>query len=157
VLTRQALPTLDRTSSADGKGLAPASGLSRGAYVLRDPREGAQVSLLASGSEVSVALAAGDLLTKQGVRARVVSFPCWSFFERLGEAEREEVLGRGLPRVAVEAAASLGWHRWVGARGAIVSIDRFGASAPGAKVLQEYGITPEHVAAEALRLLGARS
>jgi transketolase len=148
ILTRQGLVTLDRS---DGR-LAPASRLARGAYVLRDASD-ARVSLIATGSEVETALAAADLLAAKAVRARVVSFPCWSFFERLSEEERQAVLGPGV-RVAVEAAASFGWHRWVGASGRIVGLDRFGASAPGPRVQKELGFSPENVAHVALEALG---
>ena len=152
-LTRQALPVLDR------RRLAPAAGLARGAYVLREAAGGSPaVSLLATGSEVEVALAAAETLEASGVPTRVVSMPSWDLFAALPPAEREAVLGAGIPRVAVEAAASLGWHRWVGPDGGLVTLDRFGASAPAPRLFQELGITAGHVVAEARRVLAdARS
>lgn len=140
ITSRQNLPVLDGTS---------AEGVARGGYVLRDV-PGAQVSLVATGSEVHVAVAAAEELATAGVAARVVSLPCWERFEKLDSAEREDVLGAGLPRVGVEAGVSLGWHRWVDD---VVSIDRFGASAPGDVVLRELGITTAAVVAAATNLL----
>ncbi len=150
VLSRQDLPVLDRDR------LAPARLLTRGAYVLAgsDSRRDDLV-LLASGSEVHVALAAGELLrSEHGLSARVVSMPSWELFEQQDERYRRRVLPPDIPvRLAVEAAASLGWSRWVGNRGAAVGVDRFGASAPGSVVLEQYGFTAENVAARALELL----
>jgi transketolase len=145
VLTRQDVPVLDRGA------LAPASGTRRGGYVLRDAEGGASkgdpdVVLIATGSEVAVALGAADLLAREGVRARVVSFPCSSVFAEQDESYRAEVLPDAVPRVAVEAAASFGWERWVGRDGAVVALDRFGASAPGPRLMQELGFTADHVA-----------
>jgi transketolase len=140
VLTRQAVATPDR-----GPGrLAPASGLAAGAYAIREVA-GARATLLASGSEVEVALGAADLLAAEGIPVRVVSFPSWELFERLAPAERESVLGPAL-RIAVEAGATLGWHRWVGPDGIVLGIDRFGASAPGPRLMAEFGFTPENLA-----------
>jgi transketolase len=150
VLTRQSVPNLDRAA------LAPASGLARGAYVLRPCEGRPDVVLLASGSEVECALGAATRLEAQGVRTRVVSFPCWERFARLDAAEREAVLGVGALRVVVEAGASHGWHRWAGADGAFVTVEQFGASAPGARVMREFGFTAENVAEVARRALEAR-
>jgi transketolase len=150
ILSRQDLPVLDR-----GR-LAPARLLARGAYVLAgsDSRRDDLV-LLASGSEVHVALAVADLLRSgHGLSARVVSMPSWELFEQQDETYRRRVLPPDIPaRLAVEAAATFGWSRWVGDAGAIVGIDRFGASAPGAAVLERYGFTAENVAARAIELL----
>jgi len=143
VLTRQAVPTLDRARFADPEGVR------RGAYVLDREAGGAapDVILIASGSEVSVALAAAEKLRASGIRPRVVSMPCWRLFEQQSAAYQDEVLPPAVTaRVAVEAGASLGWHQFVGRDGAIVAVDRFGASAPGETVMREYGFTPEHVA-----------
>ncbi len=141
IASRQNLPVLATTS---------AEGVRAGGYVLVDAPDAA-VSLVATGSEVSVAVDAAALLADRGIAARVVSLPCWEWFAERPAAEREAVLGEGLPRVGVEAQVSLGWHRWVDD---VVSIDRFGASAPGDVVMRELGITPEAVADRAAELLG---
>lgn len=146
VLTRQALATLDRTR------LAPAEGLRQGGYVLREAA-GARLTLVATGSEVELALAACERLEQQGQPARVVSLPAWDLFGQRPAAEREAVLGPGTVRVGIEAAASLGWERWVGAGGALVTLDRFGASAPAGRLFQELGFTADHVARVALGAL----
>ena len=141
VLTRQKIPVLPPEKVFRGDGAA------RGAYVLEDAENGRpDVLLLASGSEVSVAMAARKLLAEEGVAARVVSMPC---MERFGEQEagyREAVLPPSVPaRVSVEAGSTYGWERYVGDRGASVGIDRFGASAPAERIFRELGITPEAV------------
>jgi len=143
VLTRQALPTLDRTQ------FAPASGLQKGAYVLADAVDSQpQVLLLASGSEVSVCVAAYQQLQGQGIQARVVSMPSWELFERQDEAYRNSVLPPDVgARVGVEQAATLGWDRYVGAQGCMVGMHTFGASAPLAALQQKFGFAPEHVVA----------
>jgi len=140
ILSRQDLPVL---AEADPDGVA------RGAYVLRDAEDPAVV-LVGTGSELSVAIAAADLLAEEGVAARVVSMPSWELFERQDEEARAEVLPPGLPSVAVEAGVSQGWERWVDR---VVSVERFGASAPGAVVLEKLGITPEATAGAARELL----
>jgi transketolase len=140
VLTRQKLPVLDRAS------LAPASGVARGAYVLAGDAEPPRVILIATGSEVSLALAARERLARDGIRARVVSMPSWGLFAAQPESYRNEVLPPEVrARVGVEAGVSFGWERWVGTDGATVAVDRFGASAPGDVVLRELGFTVEHV------------
>ncbi len=140
VLTRQDLPTLD----------GPAD-VARGAYVLAD---GDDCILIGTGSEVSVALAARDLLAADGIGARVVSMPSFELFSAQPAEYRESVLPSAQrARVAVEAAATFGWERWVGLDGAIVGIDRFGMSAPGEEVLRALGITPQAVADAARGLL----
>jgi transketolase len=141
ILTRQALPTFDR------KRFAAASGLSKGAYVLADAEGGKpEVLLMATGSEVSLCVDAYEELTRQGIRARVVSMPSWELFERQSEEYRQTVLPRTVKaRVAVEQASTLGWCRYVGIDGAILGMKTFGASAP-LKVLQkEFGFTTDHV------------
>ncbi len=149
VLTRQKVPVLDRSACA------PAEGLARGAYVLRDPPGGRpEVLLIGTGSEVALALGAQELLAREGVAARVVSMPSWELFAAQPRAYRDSVLPPTLRRrLAVEAATSFGWERWLGAEGEMVGIERFGASAPGDVVLREFGFTAEHVAARARALL----
>ncbi len=142
ILTRQKVPVLDRTR------LAPAEGLRRGGYVLaREPGNGLpEVILLATGSEVALAVEAWERLTAEGVRARVVSLPSWELFEAQPQAYREEVLPPQVTaRVALEAAASLGWERYVGPKGRVLSVERFGASAPYQVIAQHYGFTVERV------------
>lgn len=146
VLSRQKLPAIDRT------GRAPASELAKGAYVLSDPPDGEPEALvIATGSEVWKALEAQALLAEEGLRVRVVSMPSWEIFQAQPVEYREEVLPPGITaRVSVEAAASLGWERWVGDRGRIIAIDRFGASAPGETNMEKFGFTAERIA-EAVR------
>jgi transketolase len=154
VLTRQEVPTLDRTIYAS------AELLRRGAYVLNpsDDDKGPDVILIASGSEVALIVAAEPLLRKANVCARLVSMPSWRLFEEQTVEYRESVLPSSVTaRLAVEAASPLGWERWTGLRGALIGIDRFGASAPGATLFKEYGFTVEHVVDEALALAGRRS
>jgi transketolase len=150
VLTRQKVPVLDRTTHA------PADGLRRGAYVLREAPGGApELLLIATGSEVHLALAAQAVLERDGVRARVVSMPSWELFEAESPEYRERVLPPAVrARLAVEAGATLGWARWVGDAGAVIGLDRFGASAPGEVVLRELGFTVDRVVACARTLLG---
>ena len=148
-LTRQALPTLNRTQ------FAPVDGLARGAYVLAEA-EGGQpdVILIATGSEVHVALAARELLARRGVAARVVNMPSWELFERQPKDYRDAVLPLALTaRLAVEAGVAHGWHRYVGPAGDVVSIERFGASAPYKVLWEKFGFTAENVTARALALL----
>jgi transketolase len=149
VLTRQTVPHLDRSGAKN-------PGVARGAYVLADAESGApDVILIGTGSEVGLCVEAREKLKSFGVQARVVSMPCWSLFEAQDEAYRESVVPRGIKkRVTVEAAASLGWHRWAGDEGTVIGVERFGASAPGQDVLAHLGFTPDHVASAALRLLG---
>jgi transketolase len=152
VLTRQAVPTLDRSRFAD------ADGLRRGAYVLDREPAGAgppDVILIASGSEVSLIVEAAEKLRAGGIQARLVSMPCWRLFEQQPAAYRDAVLPPGITaRVAVEAGTSFGWHRFVGDGGTVVAVDRFGASAPGETVMREYGFTSAHVADVARGVLG---
>src|SRR3954462_4957033 len=142
VLSRQALPVL-----AD----ASAEGVARGAYVLRDVSDPG-VTLVGTGSELSVAIAAAEQLDADGIRARVVSMPSWELFAAQDEAYRDSVLASDVPSVSVEAGISQGWERWVDRS---VSIDRFGASAPGPEVLRRLGITAEAVAGAAGGLVAA--
>jgi len=147
ILTRQALPVIDRACHA------PAQGVSRGAYILRDT-DHPEVILMGTGSEVQLALAAQEILAAQKVKARVVSMPCWELFDRQSDEYREAVLPLSLrARVAVEAGTTLAWGRYVGLDGAIVGLDRFGASAPYQVLYQKLGITAEAVAEAARRVL----
>jgi len=154
VLTRQNLPVLDR--SAKG-GHADAAGLRHGAYVLRDAGDGApRAILIATGSEVALALAAQNELTKQGIATRVVSMPSWELFEAQDQAYRDQVLPPEITaRVSIEAGATFGWEHWIGAKGAAIGIDRFGASAPGGRIFEELGFTPENVVRTVRGVLGA--
>jgi transketolase len=146
-LTRQALPTLDRTK------LGAASGLHQGAYVLRDAPQ-PQVILIGTGSEVQLCLGAAEKLAAEGVAARVVSMPSWELFERQSQAYRDSVLPPDVrARVAVEAASSFGWQRWIGDHGAFVGMHGFGASAPLADLLKKFGFTVDAVVAAARRQL----
>jgi transketolase len=154
VLTRQKVPTLDRTRYAS------AEGARRGAYTLADATDAEgkptapQLVLLSTGSEVSLCLDARDELQKAGTPTRVVSMPCWELFDEQDEQYRASVIPRDVTaRLAVEAAASLGWDRYVGERGGFVCLDRFGASAPGATALKNLGFNVENVVAQARALL----
>ncbi|HLG46870.1 MAG: transketolase [Pseudomonadota bacterium] len=146
VLSRQALPTL-RTVPGD----ANLSG--RGAYVLREAAGRRDVTLLATGSEVAIAVTAAEALLKEGINAAVVSMPCWELFEAQDDAYRRAVLGQA-PRIGVEAAARLGWDRWIGERGRFIGMNGFGASAPAEDLYRHFGITAEAITAAARTLLG---
>ena len=148
-LTRQKVPTLDRAE------LAAASGVERGAYVLWESADEPDLILLATGSEVAVALEAGRKIAgENGTHVRVVSMPCWELFEQQSPEYREEVLPPDVrARLAVEAGVALGWKQWVGDRGDSVSLERFGASAPGTEVLERLGYNVENVVARATTLL----
>jgi transketolase len=144
VLTRQDVPVLEGTANG---------GLARGAYVLADPVDQARIVIIGTGSEVSVCLAAATRLEADGIPTRVVSMPSWELFAEQDEAYRDSVLLPEVPRLAVEAAASFGWDRWADES---VSIDRFGASAPGKIVLEELGYTGENVAVQARALVARK-
>jgi len=148
-LTRQGLPVLDRTE------YTPATGLSRGAYVLKDALNGKpDVILIASGSEVHVALGACQALENQGKKVRVVSMPSWDLFEAQPDEYRSQVLPPEVKaRVAIEAGTSQGWHRYVGREGTVVCIDRFGASAPSKVLFEKFGITADKVVEKALAIV----
>jgi transketolase len=145
VLSRQAMPTLDRTR------YAPATGVARGGYVLADaPAGDAEVILIATGTEVGLVVDAYERLTADGVRARVVSLPSWELFDRQPQDYRDAVLPPQVTaRVAVEQASALGWERYVGSTGAIVAMRTFGASAPLKDLQTKFGFTPEAVVAAA--------
>jgi transketolase len=150
-LTRQALPIYDRAK------YAPAEGLRRGAYVMADLGKGKpSVILMASGSEVEMIVAAAEKLVEQGTSVRVVSFPSWELFEAQPESYRKEVLPADIrARVAVEAGVTMGWDRYVGDKGLVVGINRFGASAPYREVYKYLGLTVENVVAAAQKSLAA--
>jgi transketolase len=141
---------LDRTRYAS------AQGVRRGAYVLKDAANGEpQLILIASGSEVGLILAAADRLQQEGIAVRCVSMPSWDLFDALPKVDRDAVLSPFVrARLAVEAGATQGWHRYVGDAGDVIGIDRFGASAPGETVLGEYGFTVDNVCLRAKACLG---
>jgi transketolase len=149
VLTRQSLPVLDRTV------YAPADGLQKGAYVLRDPQDSRpDLLLMASGSEVHIALAAAAVLSGKGIAVRVVSVPCWELFEEQPDEFRRMVLPPEVTaRLAIEAGSPLGWHRYVGSRGRVIGLNQFGASAPYQELYDKFGLTADHVVEESLSLL----
>ena len=139
-LSRQALPTIDRSK------YAPASGVARGAYVLADCDGPPAVILMATGSEVSLCMGAYEALTAEGVKARVVSMPCWELFETQDQAYRDEVLPPAVKgRLAVEMASTIGWDRYVGWGGVTIGMHSFGLSAPLAALQKQFGFTPEAV------------
>jgi transketolase len=143
-LSRQKLPILDRVA------LASAEGVRQGGYVLRDGAGTPELILLATGSEVHLALAAADRLTAGGRRVRVVSLPCWELFDAQPESYRHQVLPPKVrARVSIVAAATMGWHRFVGDAGVAIGIDHFGASAPADRLFQEFGFTVEAIVAAA--------
>ena len=147
-LTRQGLPLLRTTPTDDNLS-------AKGAYVLAEPEGGRDVTLLATGSEVSLAVTAAKALQEEGVRAAVVSMPCWELFEAQAEAYRAQVLGTA-PRVGVEAAVAFGWDRWLGETGAFIGMRGFGASAPGQELYKHFGITSEAVVAAARDLIAKK-
>ena len=152
VLTRQKLPVLDRSV------VSAADGVKRGAYVLLDPPAPGSLDsiLIATGSEVDVALGAARLLLAEGIRARVVSMPSWELFAAQPERYRDTVLPPAVrARVAVEAAGPFGWSRWTTDEGTMVGMEGFGASAPGERLFQEFKLTPEQVAEAARRLISS--
>ncbi|MEO8048424.1 MAG: transketolase [Nitrospirota bacterium] len=149
ILTRQNVPTLNRSE------FASADGLRRGAYILADASQGnPHVILIASGSEVGLIVAARQLLQERNITVRLVSMPCWELFEAQSQDYRDSVL---LPsvhaRLAVEAGVTQGWHRYVGDLGDVIGVDRFGTSAPGPVVMREYGFTVDHVYERVMKLL----
>ena len=151
VLTRQKLPLIDRSKSG------AAAGLARGAYVLIDSASGPpRAVIMASGSEVEIALKARELLAADRVGVRVVSMPCHELFAQQSEEYRESVLPKNVRRVAIEAGHPMSWQRWVGAEGMVVGIDHFGASAPFQKLYEEFGLTAARLA-ESVRTLIARA
>ena len=152
VLSRQNVPTLDRAK------YGAAAGLSRGGYILTDAGAGGgapQAILIATGSEVSLAIAAQEKLVAAGVRTRVVSLPCWEAFAAQDRAYQDQVIPRDIPvRVSVEAGTTFGWTKFTGDKGANIGIDRYGASAPAGTLFKEFGFTADNIAKTVLGLLG---
>jgi transketolase len=152
VLSRQDLPTLDREK------VAPAAGVTRGGYVLVDPPGGApQAIIMATGSELNIAVQAQDKLAAAGVRARVVSLPCWEVFAaQPADYQRQVLPPEVTARVSIEAAATFGWHRWVGDRGVAIGVDRYGASAPYEIIFKQLGLTADRVVETVRSLLAPK-
>jgi transketolase len=145
-MTRQGLPQLDGASM---------EGVARGAYILSDSLDLPDLILIGTGSEVSLCVQAAEKLRAEGHKVRVVSMPCWELFEEQDVHYKQAVLPKeATKRLVVEAASSFGWHKYMGADGAILSIDRFGASAPGNVLLEKFGYTVDNVVTEAKKLLG---
>lgn len=152
VVSRQPLPTLDRSK------YAPAAGVSRGAYILADsPGANPQIILIASGSEVSLAVQAHEQLVSEGTRSRVVSMPSWDIFESQPREYRDSVLPPSVTaRIAIEQASTFGWERYVGSIGRVIGMKTFGASAPLKELQKKFGFEPAQVCALAKELLGAK-
>jgi len=151
-LSRQPLPTLDRSK------YAPASGVARGAYVLADAPGGKpEVILIATGSEVCLAVDAHEALVAQGIRSRVVSMPSWDIFDEQSQDYRDSVLPPAVKaRIAVEQGSTLGWERYVGDSGVIIGMKTFGASAPLKELQKKFGFEPERLVTAAKELLGRK-
>ncbi len=148
-LTRQGLPTVDRTKYGSAEGLL------KGGYILRDSDGTPEIILIGTGSEVQHLMKAADTLEADGVKVRVVSMPCIEFFEQQTAEYRERVLPSGVEkRIAMEAGITLGWERYVGDEGRVIGIDRFGASAPGPELMERFGFTAENVLKQAREMLG---
>ena len=147
VLSRQKLPVLDHTNT-DGD-------LRYGAYIVNKSRTKPELIIIASGSEVHISVEAANILEEKGIHTRVVSMPSWELFENMSSSYRERILPPEIKnRIAVEAGISMGWERYTGDRGRIIGINDFGTSAPGGKVLTEYGFTPERIVEAALEMTG---
>ena len=147
ILSRQGLPVLDR------KQYASATGLSKGAYILSESKKKPNMIIIATGSEVQLALEAQGRLAQKGIAARVVSMPSWELFEKASQKYRDSVLPPNITaRIAVEAGSPMGWERYVGRQDAIIGINRFGASAPGGTVMAKYGFTVNHVVRKAMEI-----
>ena len=149
-LSRQGLPTLDRSQTASAEGTL------KGAYVLADLGKGApEIILMASGSEVNLVYKAGQKLVEEGHSVRVVSFPCWELFEKAGQDYQDSVLIPGVKnRLAVECGVAQGWEKWTGSEGKIIAMKSFGASAPAGILMDKFGFTVENVLNTARSLLG---
>jgi transketolase len=153
ILTRQNVPTLDRTR------FAAADGLRRGAYVRADAPNGKpDIILIATGSEVGLIVEASQKLIEKKITVRLVSMPCWGLFDVQSRNYRDSVLPPSVhTRLAVEAGATQGWRKYVGDKGDVIGIDRFGASAPGKTVMKEYGFTVDNVCDRAVKLIGMKN
>ena len=152
ILTRQNVPVIDRSR------FNPANGLRKGAYILADSSSGKpEIILIATGSEVYLALEVYERLRDEGIGVRVVSMPSWELFEKQPEEYRNRIVPPEITaRISIEAGVTLGWHKYVGLQGEIVGIDHFGASAPGKTVLKEFGFTSENVLSRIRALLAKR-
>jgi transketolase len=151
-LSRQPLPTFDR------KKYASAAGVARGAYVMADAAAGRspEIILIASGSEVSLAVDAHESLSREGIRSRIVSMPSWDIFERQPQSYRESVLPPQVPaRIAIEQGSTIGWERYVGAAGKVIGMKTFGASAPLKELQRKFGFEPARIVVTAKELLAA--
>jgi transketolase len=144
-LSRQTLPAM-RTDATENRS-------ARGGYVLAEADGPRQATLIATGSEVAIAMAARDSLAAEGIKVAVVSLPCWGLFSPQDEAYRAAVLGTA-PRFGIEAASGFGWERWLGSDGVFIGMTGFGASAPFEDIYKHFGITPEAVAAAVKKRLG---
>ncbi len=148
ILTRQGLPVLDR------KIFPPADNLEKGGYTLLDSKGLPDIILMGSGSEVQLILKAAEFLKKEGVKVRVVNMACFEIFDRQSNPYRNSVLPLKVEkRLAVEAGATLGWYKYVGLRGDVIGIDRFGASAPAKVLFEKFGFTVDNIVSRAKRLL----
>jgi transketolase len=152
ICTRQKLPVLDREL------LESAAGVRRGAYILKDPPGGQpDVILIASGSEIILALRAQEALLHRNINARVVSMPSWELFDRQSKEYRESVLPDEIDvRLAIEAGSPVGWHKYTGSDGDVIGVEHFGASAPGPKIMEEYGFNTDNICSRVMALLGRR-
>jgi len=149
ILSRQKLPVLDK------KEFPSKNSLSQGAYVLADSKGTPHIILIASGSEVHIALKAGKELTSKGKLVRVVSMPSWELFENTSREYKDSILPSDVTaRIAIEAGVPMGWERYVGSAGVVLGIGRFGASAPGSTVMEKFGFTADNIVKKAMELLG---
>jgi transketolase len=146
VCSRQNLPAVRLEDSKENL-------TARGAYILRDTDGKRDVTFLATGSEVEFAIAAAETLKAEGIKAAVVSMPCWELFEQQTADYQAKVLGTA-PRIAIEAAGRFGWDRWIGANGVFIGMNGFGASGPAGQVYKHFGITAEAAVASAKKLIG---
>jgi len=149
ILSRQNLPTIDRQK------FTASDQLHKGAYVLGEMGSGApQIILMASGSEVQLAIESAETLADEGIASRVVSFPSWDLFEKQPDSYKKKVLPAEInARLAIEAGVSFGWQKWVGDAGDVLAVDRYGASAPGSKVFEEYGFTVSNIVKKAKSMI----
>ncbi|MBW1764626.1 MAG: transketolase, partial [Deltaproteobacteria bacterium] len=149
ILSRQKLPVLDQNEYGSAQGLA------KGAYILADSEGAPDLLIIATGSEVHIALAAGKELASKGISARVVSMPSQELFKETSKEYQNSILPAEVTaRIAVEAGSPMGWESYIGERGKVVGISKFGASAPGGTLMEQYGITAENIIQKAMDLLG---
>jgi transketolase len=149
-LTRQKIPVMDLEKEL------VLEGVSRGAYIVAETDDLPDLILIATGSEVQLILEVSKRLQVEGIKARAISMPSWELFEEQSEEYRHSVLPPEIPTLAVEAGATLGWHKYVGNRGAIIGIDRFGASAPGDEVMRRFGFAVERIIEQSRSLLAQK-